>query len=447
VSLFLQDAEVDGRVVGVRVVGGRIHEVGPDVRARSDDDVVEAGGGALLPGLHDHHLHLMALAVAAQSVRCGPPEVTDRDGLRRALQSWPGRSWVRGIGYHESVAGLLDRDVLDALVPDRPVRVQHRGGALWVVNSAALALLALDHETSADVERDDQGRLTGRLWRWDDRLRGALGGEPPDLAPVGSRLAALGITGVTDATPDLDVDTCALLHKGIPQQVQLLGAPDGPGPRKLLLHDHDLPNFAQLLSSVRSARDEGRPVAVHCVTRESLLLTLAVLAEVGTVAGDRIEHAAVVPDGIAMELSRLQVRVVTQPVFLADRGDDYLRDVAPDDRGCLYPYRSLLEAGVPVAPSSDAPFGDLDPWRGIAAARDRRTTSGQVVNVDERVAARSALDGYLSPLDDPGGLPRQVRAGVPADLCLLDVPLDGALAQPSADHVRLVLRAGVTLPP
>ena len=34
--------------------------------------------------------------------------------------------WLRGTGYHESVAGELDRHALDRWVPARPVRVQHR---------------------------------------------------------------------------------------------------------------------------------------------------------------------------------------------------------------------------------------------------------------------------------------------------------------------------------
>ena len=38
------------------------------------------------------------------------------------------RAGCAAIGYHESVAGPLDRDRLDALVPGRPVRVQHRSG-------------------------------------------------------------------------------------------------------------------------------------------------------------------------------------------------------------------------------------------------------------------------------------------------------------------------------
>jgi hypothetical protein len=49
----------------------------------------------------------------------------------------------------------------------------------------------------------------------------------------------------------------------------------------------------------------------------------------------------------------------------------------------------------------------------------------------ERVTPRQALDGLLSPLDDPGGVPRRITGGAPADLCLLHVPLAEAMSAPA----------------
>jgi predicted amidohydrolase YtcJ len=292
------------------------------------------------------------------SVDCGPPRVRTAAHLRDALRTAPPGDWVRGVGYHESVAGLLDRDVLDGMVPDRPVRVQHRGGALWTVNSVGLAALAADL-AGPDVERAADGRPTGRLWRYDARLHAILGARPPDLAPVGARLSRFGITGVTDATPDDDGSGAAAIitavrARTLRQRVHLLGATahaDGEvtiGPRKLLLRDHDLPGFDDLVATISASHAAGRPVAVHCVTRESLLLTLAALDVCGVLRGDRIEHTAVVPVEVRAELARAGVRVVTQPSFIARRGDDYLARVDPDDVDLLYPYASLLAAGGAV---------------------------------------------------------------------------------------------------
>ncbi|MFC0530470.1 amidohydrolase family protein [Phytohabitans kaempferiae] len=459
-SLFLRDVEVDGRPAAVRVAAGVVAAVGRNLKPGSGDEVVDGRGGALVPGLHDHHLHLLATAAAASSVECGPPSVADAEGLRRALArmsaTLPEGAWLRGVGYHEQVAGDLDRRGLDALLPDRPLRIQHRGGALWMLNSAALALVSPALDDSADVERDESGTPTGRLWRYDTRLRAAILSAPPDLAAVGARLVSYGITGVTDATPDLDqrsVDllTGAVLDGSLPVRLQLLGWSDPAGlprtvrigPRKLLLRDHDLPRLDELADAVTAAHRQGIPVAVHCVSRESLLLTLTALEQAGPAPGDRIEHAAVVPHEVRSWIARLRVRVVTQPGFVRDRGDDYLTDVAGDDLPYLYPYATLLGAGVPVAPSSDAPYGEIDPWAAMATAGDRLTRRGTGLGLDERVPAETALAGYLSPLDTPGGRPRTVRPGALADLCLLSEALPRALAEPHAGLVRMTITGGV----
>ncbi|NNH70867.1 amidohydrolase family protein [Nocardia uniformis] len=453
-SILFRDVEIDGARVDVRVVGEYIAEIGRGLSIDSAE-LIDGGAGALLPGLHDHHLHLLALAATRRSVDCGPPSVTDLGALARALRAHAGSGWVRGTGYHESVAGDLDRHVLDRLLPYRPVRVQHRSGALWILNSVGVDTVSRVLDATADVERDESGAPTGRLWRYDSRLRPALPADVPDLAQVGETLARYGITSVTDATPDLDDTAIGLLSSGhrsgaLPQSITLLGADNtgtvggglSVGPRKLLLRDHDLPTFDQLAAAVAGAHSVGRAVAVHCVSRESLLLSMVVFDGVGSIEGDRIEHAGIVPEGVAEWISRLGLRVVTQPGFLSARGDDYLRDVASDDLPYLYPYASLLRAGVKVTPSSDAPHGPLDPWAVMRAATDRTARSGAVLGPDECVTPMTALAGYLGTPGDPGGPPRHLACGVRADLCLLGGPLRQALTRQDASWVRMVVIGG-----
>lgn len=454
-SLLFRDIEVDGCRVDVRTVGAQVSELG--TRLPTDgSQVIDGRAGALIPGLHDHHLHLLALAAASKSVDCAPPAVRTADQLGAALSAAPAEdTWVRAIGYHESVAGPLDRHVLDRLAPGRPVRIQYRSGALWVLNSLALAEVRHVLDGTADVERDERGEPTGRLWRYDARLRPALPTAAPDLVTIGRRLAGYGLTGVTDATPDLDDEAVTLIAEALRSgalrtHVSLLGAPTGAllpadlttGPRKLLLRDHDLPTYDELLAEIAETHARGRAVAVHCVTRESLLLTLAVLDEAGPLDGDRIEHAGVVPEGIGSWIARQGLRVVTQPDFLRTRGDDYLRDADPQDVPWLYPWAALKEAGVRTVGSSDAPFGGLDPWQVMRSAVRRTTAEGRVIGSGERVDAAIALAGYLSRPEDPGGPVRRVAPGARADLCLLRQPLDAVLADPDAGQVRLVTFAG-----
>ena len=389
---------------------------------------------------------------------CGPPDVRDRAALATALSgaSADAAGWVRGVGYVEDVAGDLDRGALDELHRDRPVRVQHRSGALWMVNTAGAIRLGLDRADHPGVERASDGTSTGRLWRADDWLRSRLPApSPPSLAPLGRQLAGLGITSVCDATPDLDdaalvALTTAAASGALPQRLELLGAPLGAelppgargGPYKIVIADSALPALDDLVERVRRAHDAGRAVALHCVSREALVLLLAAIEITGARPGDRVEHSALVPAELIPELARHGLRVVTQPGFLAHRGDDYLRDVPAGEHCDLYRCRSLVDGGVRLALSSDAPYGPLDPWAVIAAAAARRTPSGAVAGPAERLPAARALDAYLSAPGDPGGPPRRVRPGGLADLVLLDRPMSDQLAAPTADAVRTVLVGG-----
>lgn len=468
-DLVLREVVVGGRLVDVRASGGAIAEIGRRIPARPGDDEVDGRRGALIPGLHDHHLHLLGLAAAERSRFVGPPVVNDADQLATALRAAHGElgagGWLRAIGYHESVAGPLDRARLDDLVPDRPVRVQHRSGAAWLLNSRALEALGLgDPDDGADggpagVERDAAGRPTGRLLALDRWLRERLPPvPPPDLAPVGRRLARYGVTGVTDATPVGTLDDLALVARAaaagrLPQRVVATGgprvatagmpAPLSRGPVKLVVADHALPDLDDLTRWIAEAHAAGRPVAVHCVTRVGLALALAAWDTAGAVPGDRVEHGSVVPPDLRAVVAAAGLTVVTQPGFVLERGDRYLAEVDAEDLPHLYPCRSLIEAGIPVGGSTDAPFGHPDPWRAIATAIERRTVDGVPLGLREAVSPERALALFLTRPEDPGGRPRRVEEGAPADLCLLDAPLSQVLEAPSSRHVVLTVIGGV----
>jgi predicted amidohydrolase YtcJ len=454
-TVLLRDAEVAGERVDVLLADAAIAGVEPVGALGGADVEVDCGGGAVLPGLHDHHVHLMAMAAAKRSVDVG----TDLDAAVRAADADAApRDWLRAVGYDESISGDLDRWRLDALAPGRPVRVQHRSGAMWVLSSAALDQVDAASATEAGIERGDDGQPTGRLFRLDGWLRGRLPPDPPpDLAAVGRRLAALGVTGVTDCTPtstldDLDALAAAASSGVLPLTVVATGSPAladariprplRRGPVKVVIEDHDLPGIDELTGWYRRARAAGRPVAVHCVTRAALALAVAAWQEVGAADGDRVEHASVTPVELAATLAKLGVTVVTQPAFVAARGDAYLREVEPDDQPDLYRCASLQAAGVEVGGSTDAPFGPDDPWLAMRAAIGRATASGAVVGAAEAVTAAAALDLFLAPLERPGGPARTVRPGMPADLCVLDRPLADALADPSSRHVALTYANG-----
>ena len=455
--MLIRRAEIEGHLRDVRIAAGRIEAIAEHIAPRAGEAAIDAAGGALFPGLHDHHIHLLALAAALGSVACGPPVVLDRAVLANALRVAAG-DFLRGVGYHESVAGALDRVGLDALIADRPARIQHRSGALWMLNSRAIDRLGLDRGADAPgVERDAAGRATGRLFRLDTWLRARLApGAPPDLAPVGRLLARAGVTGVTDATADTDSSALALLEAAVvsgalPQRLTLMGPVALPTPAhreiarahvKLVLDERALPTFEAFCAAIVDAHAQDRGVAIHCVGRAELALAAGALAEAGPRADDRLEHAAVAPPELVELVAKTGAAVVTQPNFIEERGDDYLREVEPRDLPWLYRGRAWLEAGVRLAGGSDAPFGAADPWRAIRAAVSRLTRAGVPLGEGERLAPERALALFLGPLDDPGGAPRRVALGAPADICLLDRSWRSAREELSSAHVRATWRAG-----
>jgi predicted amidohydrolase YtcJ len=420
-----------GTVTDIRV-GAQIEELGDGLTPRKDEGVLYAGGGTVLPGLHDHHVHLRSAASALDSFFVGPPGVSTKAQLTQLLSNAkPGPDgWIRAVGYHESVAGDLDRTALDAVVLDVPVRIQHRSGALWMLNSEALGRVGLGEHPDGRLRSADRG--------WSD----ALARRETDLAELGRRITATGVTGVTDATPDLDADDMVSLlvaHR----RGEFRPRPHFLSPGKKILQDDRL-DLEALTRWIADHHNDGRPVAVHCVTAAQLVVTIAALRGAGSHPQDRIEHAAVVPqDNLAdlAGLAKLGLTVVTQPNFVAERGDQYLADVPAAEHGQLWRVASLLNAMVPVALSTDMPFGHGDPWTAMRAAVYRTTPSGAVLNAGECVSALTALTMFLGWPDEPRRA-RSVEIGQPGDLCVLSEPPATALAELDAGMVAATIIGG-----
>jgi predicted amidohydrolase YtcJ len=435
--LLIRNADLNGCRVDLRIRHGVICAINPVLQLLPDEEMMDADGGAILPGLHDHHIHLNASAAMRESVRCGPPLIGTAVQLAAALNAVPGSGWIRGIGYHDSVAGEIDRDWLDRFGPERPIRIQHRSGRMWILNSRALVALSLDF------------RHGGRLIDVDALLRSRLPDRAPDLMPIGVHLASLGVTGLTEVTPrNGPEDYRRLAEAGLPQRLVVMGkadladmAPCGQaqvGAVKLHYHDHDLPPLDTLVSEIGRAHGTGRAVASHCTTTVELMLTLAAIEEAGPMPGDRIEHASVVTPANAEWIARLGLTIVTQPHFLAERGAAYRVEVEPGDRPWLYRLAGLKRAGIGLAAGSDAPFGTLDPWAAMAAAVDRPEGFGNY----EALTPEEALALYTGTAIAPATQNRKVVEGSVADLCVLDRPWSAARCDLAAVRVRATLVGG-----
>ncbi|MCH9691591.1 MAG: amidohydrolase family protein [Gammaproteobacteria bacterium] len=477
-QLTLASAEDSHKgLIDLKICRGIIAEIGPNLSPTGCDTLIDAQGGALLPGLHDHHIHLLSLAASLQSLPCGPPDVNYESELISALRQCNDESpqhWLRGTGYHSCIAGDINRHWLDQWIPDRPVRIQHRSGRLWVLNSCALETLGkkslamapiglekiksdLINSTGNQTVSTPTYHYTGRLYEADQWLRQQLSGQFPSIAQASQLLASYGITGITDTSPNNGPQEWQYFkhsqkRRELLQSTRLMGNHKitfcsakpmlKTGEYKIHLRESQLPDFDKMCKQIVLAHRVGQAVAIHCVTLAELVYALSALESSGVIPGDRIEHASITPPTQRQQIKKLGLRVVTQPHFVAERGDQYLAEVALEDQPWLYCVSSFVKAGIPLAAGSDAPFGNPNPWLAMRAAVTRKTTSGLIVGKHERITPEQALALFLSPADRPGGPCKRVTVGLPADLCLLSAPWGEVRNNLDSQYCRLTMSNG-----
>ena len=170
-------ADADGTMAeALAVRGNRLVRVGSDREVlrlrRPQTQVVDARRAAVVPGFNDAHVHFIGGGLALEAIDL--LGATDLDEIERRIRDWavanPDDPWVIGRGwyYEPFPGGLPTRQLLDAIVPDRPARlVSYDGHTAWV-NTRALALAGISRRTPDPVNgaivRDPRtGEATGVL--------------------------------------------------------------------------------------------------------------------------------------------------------------------------------------------------------------------------------------------------------------------------------------------
>lgn len=198
----------------IAIAGGRVVAAGrwDDVResAAPATRVLDVRDSAVVPGLHDFHIHLVGLARSRRAVRLD--DARDAAGvaqrLARAAAGMPPDGWITGRGWREAqlAAGV---GPLEAAVGERPAFLSsHDGHSAWA-SAAARRLSRLD-ATAPDpaggrIERDEHGQPTGVLRETAldlvaphvPRIQGDVLRAPLDETL--RDLAAMGITGASEA--------------------------------------------------------------------------------------------------------------------------------------------------------------------------------------------------------------------------------------------------------
>lgn len=182
----------------VAVAGHRIIAVGrEEIRdlAGPGTEVVDLAGRLLIPGFQDAHVH--PIPAATELMQCDLSGTGTAEAAVEAVRAYadahPEREWILGGGWSMEAfpGGKPAKELLDEVVPDRPVYLLNRDHHGAWVNSRALALAGIDGHTpdpaGGRIDRDDRGEPHGTLQEGAMELVGRL--APPSTAA--DRLAAL----------------------------------------------------------------------------------------------------------------------------------------------------------------------------------------------------------------------------------------------------------------
>lgn len=432
----------DGKVVAV----GQADRT--DAWAGPDTVVLARPTGAVLPGFVDPHLHFAsAVRLGLEAATLDPDDLPAR--LRRARAVAPRGGWVFVAGYDGDLTDL-SRTVLDRLVPDRPAVVRHATGHAAVLNGLALRRLGW-------LRRYPDGRVVGRL---DDVARAVppgAGPAPDAVRDVARQLLERGVTAFVDATATNgphDWRRLSAWHAEglVPQTAGMLFDPDrvdatwlgtlAEGRRfgvKVVLEPADLGDRARqrLVQAADLARAARRPLAVHVPDLETLAFALEALGSLAVRPYVRLEHVGLCPPSLIPEVRHIADAVVTQPGFLRWRGDRYRDRVDPLAWPWLYPAAALLDAGITVAASSDAPIAPVDPLASLKALVARATRSGTVLGHPTPVPPLRLLALVTAEAAAVAGLGGgRLVPGAPADLVEVE-PNPLAVAPTEWDTVRI----------
>ena len=329
---------------------------------------------------------------------------------------------------------LPTRVDLDEAVSDRPVLIYRYCGHIAVANTKALDLAGVDARSSdpigGSIDRDATGAPTGVLRETGITMvsralaQHVAGPSDAEILRALNQLPELGIgsvTGIVSMGDPLwcgvnnELDVICRLAPALPIDIDLLVIASNPaeladaaeqirasagrlrflgwkefadgsfGGHTASLHqpfsDHpetrgtDRLDPEHAMTMARASLMLGGSVAIHAIgdrANDSVLDVFAALIDMGAEAARlRVEHASLLTEEAIERMGRLGVTASVQPAFIASEHDWLVRRLGEERTERVYPFRSLLEAGVTVVGGSDSPVELPDPEIGINAAVDR----------------------------------------------------------------------------
>jgi len=443
-------------------------------------------GALVVPGMTDAHLHLMWYALSLQMLDLrdlSKAQLLARLGDRAAQT--PSEIWVQGRGWDQNLwpdAQLPTAVDLDRVAPHCPVLLIAKNAHAAVANSAALHLAGIVGKVP-DPEHGRFGRKAdgspdGMLFeRAIDRVRAVI--PEPTLPQIvdalrgaQKHLLAMGLTGIHDVDAGPAFAAFQALHHEdallvrVVKYIQLealdaaitmglrsgfgdawlrfgglkLFADGALGARTAALlapYEGDPDNVGvltlepeQLQDIAARATKSGIAMAIHAIGDRASHMILDVLESLPPAAvalRHRIEHLQLLAPSDISRLVASDVVASMQPVHATH--DWQMADRYWGARtASAYPWRTLLQAGVPLAFGSDAPIESFNPLTGLYAAVTRRhevdgTPGPAGWHPEQRLSLEQALHAYTQGAAYAAGVESTVGKLAPgfwADLVVLD---------------------------
>jgi predicted amidohydrolase YtcJ len=204
----------DGRIVYVGTDKGVQDHIGPETK------VIDLDGRMVLPGFQDVHVHPISAGIEANACNLNGLDGIDAyvAAIKKYADEHPDEPWITGGGWLMSAfgpGGMARRELIDAVVPGRPVMLSSTDGHTVWVNTRALEIAGITKETpdppDGRIDRDPKtGEAIGSLQEGAGSLIASK--MPPttdEKREAGLRYAikhlnGFGITAVQDASVNED---------------------------------------------------------------------------------------------------------------------------------------------------------------------------------------------------------------------------------------------------
>jgi predicted amidohydrolase YtcJ len=181
----------------------------------------------------------------------------------------------------------------------------------------------------------------------------------------------------------------------------------------------------QLAGLLERAAGHGLAAAVHAMGNEAIDQVIGAIESARRRAPDeatfRIEHVMMPSEESLARMQGLGIAGVVQPRFVHDFGQPLIL-TGTDRELRVLPFRDLLDQGLVLAGSSDAPVCDPAVLPAIQSAVTRMTAEGEVLDGDQALSVDEALAMYTTGAAAVLGLrqrPGSLRPGCAADFVVL----------------------------